>query len=353
MRIVFIITNLHDANMTGQQKIALGLAEKLSEAGHEVLIVGNSEKGSTNSLIKSNDRMQYHIIDGKASIWSKTTLSFLSPRMLQTIRKFEPDIIHGHGSLTTWFSSWFKIALKKPAIQTLYDSDLLFGSTQTIAQLPLPTTTTCTVQPYGIEDIWFETQQTPKQKDLTEILFWGDAAPGRGIEVLFDAIPQICNGNPNVKICLAFRYTYPDYNYQLDYICSHYPDSVISTIPGAHISSLLESTDLVVLPYTRTTIQPPLTLLESMASGKPVITTCVDANTEIVGENGAAMLIDPNNSIQLIDAVNALILDSTLRINIGKKARTRANEIAHWRVAIPTILDVYQRHLSKNVTLQQ
>ena len=90
-----------------------------------------------------------------------------------------------------------------------------------------------------------------------------------------------------------------------------------------------------------------------MAAGKPVITTCVDANTEIVGENGAAMLIDPNNSIQLIDAVNALILDSTLRINIGKKARTRANEIAHWRVAIPKILDVYQRHLSKNVTLQQ
>ena len=370
MRIVFIITNLHDANMTGQQKIALGLAEKLSEAGHDVLIVGNSEKDSTNSLIKSNDRMQYHIIDGKASIWSKTTLSFLSPRMLQTIRKFEPDIIHGHGSLTTWFSSWFKIALKKPAIQTLYDSDLLFGSTRTIAQLPLrfvnhvvctsdylasklPTTTTCTVQPYGIEDIWFETKQTPKQKDLTEILFWGDAAPGRGIEVRFDAIPQICNGIPNVKISLALRYTYPDYNYQLDYICSHYPVSVVSTIPGAHISSLLESTDLVVLPYTRTTIQPPLTLLESMAAGKPVITTCVDANTEIVGENGAAMLIDPNNSIQLIDAVNALILDSTLRINIGKKARTRANEIAHWRVAIPKILDVYQRHLSKNVTLQQ
>lgn len=94
--------------------------------------------------------------------------------------------------------------------------------------------------------------------------------------------------------------------------------------------------DISVLPSYREGL--PLSLLESAAMGKPIITTDVPGCREVV-ENGInGFLVPPKDPLALADAIEKLVLNPELREQFGLASRERAvKEFSSERVIADTL----------------
>lgn len=70
----------------------------------------------------------------------------------------------------------------------------------------------------------------------------------------------------------------------------------------------------------------PNVILESMASGVPVVATNVADNARILRDGEGGLLVETENRSQLRDAIRSLLMDDALRRDLGAAARRRAVE---------------------------
>lgn len=82
------------------------------------------------------------------------------------------------------------------------------------------------------------------------------------------------------------------------------------------------------------------TVLESMAAGKPVITTINNGNEDVIenGENG--ILINPNDVLSLKQALVDLIVDSDKRKRLGENAEKFIAEYVAWEKNANKLSDI-------------
>jgi glycosyltransferase involved in cell wall biosynthesis len=86
----------------------------------------------------------------------------------------------------------------------------------------------------------------------------------------------------------------------------------------------------------------PLTLMEAMHSGLPVVTTAVCGMRDVI-ENGRNGLLVPVRSPEAIaDAILRLAEDSVLRENLGRTARADARARYVWAESARPVWDVYR-----------
>ncbi len=81
---------------------------------------------------------------------------------------------------------------------------------------------------------------------------------------------------------------------------------------------------------------------EAMSCGTPVIATRAGALPEIVGNDGAGILVPPADPPALAEAIKRLLADDSLRVKMGATARKRIEESFSWEVAARKTLEVYQ-----------
>jgi glycosyltransferase involved in cell wall biosynthesis len=84
---------------------------------------------------------------------------------------------------------------------------------------------------------------------------------------------------------------------------------------------------------------------EAMSCGTPVIATKAGALPEIVGDNGAGILVPPEDPPALAGAIRRLLVDEELRKEMGLAARKRIEEAFSWDVAAKKTLEVYEEVL--------
>ena len=107
------------------------------------------------------------------------------------------------------------------------------------------------------------------------------------------------------------------------------------------VADLLGSADIFVLPSRQEGF--PLSIIEAMAKGLPVITTPVNGNLELVGET-AELISDPNidparTISDLAAAIETLAIDPQRRKTLGAAGYQRAS--AQWRER--PMIDEYER----------
>ena len=98
---------------------------------------------------------------------------------------------------------------------------------------------------------------------------------------------------------------------------------VLGHKPSAEIPDYLKQADVLVLPNLANNEQSkwtsPLKLFEYMASNKPIIASDLPSICEILNENNS-ILIEPNNSKKLAQAINKILSNSDLAEKISKQA---------------------------------
>ena len=108
----------------------------------------------------------------------------------------------------------------------------------------------------------------------------------------------------------------------------------------------LAITDIFVLPSYRE--GTPVTVLEAMAMGLPVVATDVAGCREAVVSGETGFLVPPRNVDELVRAIQKLVEDPALRRRMGQAGRARV--VQHFAVEriVEQYLDLYVELLSKS-----
>jgi len=91
------------------------------------------------------------------------------------------------------------------------------------------------------------------------------------------------------------------------------------------VADILPAFDLVVLPSKPLVETLPLSVMEAMAAGRPVVATRVGALDELIEDGVTGRLVPPNDPGALAAALNDLLGDPAQRETLGAAAARRAS----------------------------
>jgi glycosyltransferase involved in cell wall biosynthesis len=100
------------------------------------------------------------------------------------------------------------------------------------------------------------------------------------------------------------------------------------------------SADIFVLPSLSEGM--PISIIESMAAGLPVIATMVGGIPEMVENEKTGLLVPPGNPDKLADAIKKLIISEETRMQMGRMAREIAQSKYDIELIIPGLLEFYR-----------
>ncbi|MEM3551682.1 MAG: glycosyltransferase family 4 protein, partial [Candidatus Bathyarchaeia archaeon] len=136
------------------------------------------------------------------------------------------------------------------------------------------------------------------------------------------------------------------YRQQLEELVARYGLSPYFEFLGfvPKVSEILRNGGIFVRPSL--TEGMPLTILEAMASGLPIIATHVSGTSEIIMHNETGILIEPGNARQLAEAIKYLIEMPAEILRLGRNARDfierHYKERFSWDAAASNVLSVYE-----------
>lgn len=206
--------------------------------------------------------------------------------------------------------------------------------------------------PHGLEDISKLVKKHDKKlSDNIEILFVGRLEHRKGIDIIFECIPYICQKYNNV----IFRFSGDDIinmpnsekTYK-DYFLSKYnefKDRVIfeGYISDEEIINRYSNCDIFIAPSRFESFG--LIFLEAMIFSKPVIGTNVGGIPEAVSDGVSGILIEDENSEDLKNALIKLIENKDIRESMGKNGRRIYEEKFTAEIMANKFIDYYKNIL--------
>jgi len=160
------------------------------------------------------------------------------------------------------------------------------------------------------------------------IVYVGALYPDRGVFVLLRAFRELLRDKPDALLFICHSKLAGDearwspYFYKIAK-SKGFHDRVILKGPSPHIEEIYSLSDVVALPFTHPywITDPPLVLLEAMASGVPVVTTPVGAMSEI-GRHGEDLIFSqPGDSKSLKKALHWALEEKDEAERVGLNAR--------------------------------
>ncbi len=109
------------------------------------------------------------------------------------------------------------------------------------------------------------------------------------------------------------------------------------------MAGFYRSLDIFTLPSL--TEGMPLTVLEAMASGIPVVASTVGGIPEAVRNNVDGLLVPPADTDALASALRRLLMNRELRIRMGESARQRAVEAFSLQRFFGEMMELYRQTL--------
>lgn len=185
----------------------------------------------------------------------------------------------------------------------------------------------------------------PSADGRFRLLFVGADLMRKGVDTLLKAFEDQCGGLS--ETCVLDLCTQSGYLHDAPGLRER-----IERAPGvrlhldlghtdAEFRRLYANADAFTLPTTGE--GSPWVALEAQASGVPVIITPVGSIPEIVTDGETGLLIPPNDSRALVDAVNRLRSDPELRTRIVRQARTQVEHHFDAQRQVMRLLDMVDK----------
>jgi len=85
----------------------------------------------------------------------------------------------------------------------------------------------------------------------------------------------------------------------------------------------------------------PLTVLEAMSCGKPVIATSVGIVPEVIQNMHNGIIVQPNSSDELTKSISMLLVDEQLKEKLGRNARKTVEKMYTWDIVADNVEKCY------------
>jgi glycosyltransferase involved in cell wall biosynthesis len=109
-------------------------------------------------------------------------------------------------------------------------------------------------------------------------------------------------------------------------------------------SRLLAACDVFVLPSLFEGL--PVSVLEAMAAGRPVVGTAIPGTDEAVLHGRTGLLVPPADSVALAGAIKAILSDPTLARRLGEAGRERVQQHFSATRMVERVVGVYEELLA-------
>lgn len=187
------------------------------------------------------------------------------------------------------------------------------------------------------------------------ILTWGLLGPGKGIERMIEAMGALRHlpnppryliaGRTHPKVLAAqgeaYREALIEKARRVGVTDSVDFDAVYRD--PAELTAFIQTADVVVLPYDSREQVTSGVLVDSIASGRPVIATAFPHAVELLG-SGAGTVVGHDDPEALVDALRRLLTDQRVAGSMASEARELAPTMA-W----PVVADAYLEHARRLV----
>jgi glycosyltransferase involved in cell wall biosynthesis len=149
--------------------------------------------------------------------------------------------------------------------------------------------------------------------------------PEKGHDVLFQAMGRLLQAHPGVR--LAVVGDGPE-RPRLQALAGELGLGHVVRFVGARddVADWLQAFDIVVLPSHPSVETLPLSLMEAMAAGRPVVASRVGSVEELVVDGVTGSLVPPGDVPSLSGALLRLVGDRRLREAYGLKGQERVKE---------------------------
>lgn len=160
------------------------------------------------------------------------------------------------------------------------------------------------------------------------IFYVGNLVKAKGLDVLIEALKSLARKVPNLYFAYALQLQHSrfeprrnDYRQALKEIPLGAPARELG--PVSHIEELMASADVFVAPLRTTNglADYPISIMEAMAAGKPVVATKVGGVREIISHEENGLLARPGNHDDLAEQILRVATSSDLAIRLGANAR--------------------------------
>tara|TARA_B100001059_G_scaffold25570_1_gene20551 strand:- start:1622 stop:2674 length:1053 start_codon:yes stop_codon:yes gene_type:complete len=179
--------------------------------------------------------------------------------------------------------------------------------------------------------------------DTCNFTFMGELSERKGIKDLIHAFAK--SENDNARLLVAGNGDI----HSLVTLCSELGISekveFLGWINKDQKLDLLARTDVVVLPSYAEGL--PMSILEAMSVGLPVITTPVGAVEDAITHNEHGLLVKPGNVDQISSALSELAQSSDKRTQLGEAAKVKFLKCFKDDVVAKTLSDYYQQLITK------
>lgn len=183
-------------------------------------------------------------------------------------------------------------------------------------------------------------------KNKKIILYAGRLAPEKGVYYLLKAFPIIARKVPQARLLIAGRGSLEKILHsfikqrKLEQLITY-----VGYVSEHDLPNIYAAADVFVLP----SIWEEgfgMTMLEAMATGKPVIATNVGGIPEIIDNQRTGILVEPRDPIRLASAIISIIKDEGFAKEIGKNARQIVEKKFEWRLIAKRTIELYETLIS-------
>ena len=185
-----------------------------------------------------------------------------------------------------------------------------------------------------------DTVSEASPRESCTLLFLGRLVERKGIYVLLEAVAQLVTEFPNLKLLCAGDgdlQSVADASVKLDI-----PGRVrfLGWVSGRQKQQLLESASVFVLPSFAEGL--PMSVLEAMAAGLPVVATTVGGIPDLIGDGKEGILVPPRDTNSLRKALEFLLRDEKIRAEMGRKGYERYRTEFSAELVVPKIEAIYK-----------
>jgi glycosyltransferase involved in cell wall biosynthesis len=165
----------------------------------------------------------------------------------------------------------------------------------------------------------------PAQHEGLSVLCVARLVPAKGLEVLVDAIGELCRRGRDVTAVIVGEGPLEG---SLSRRAVELGLGERAHFAGAvgqeAMASYYAAADVFCLPSFAEGV--PVVLMEAMATGRPVVTTRIAGIAELVEDGVSGVLVAPGNLAQLVAALERLAISPDLRANMSVAGRQRVEE---------------------------
>lgn len=373
------IGKTNGAYVGGHVNNVVNTARRLGQCGHDVHIVTTPpihREGLPRSVRELDHSVRLHTVQpgtgstpqrvseqGKRSLlYGIKSLRVLVPAVHSLHAQYGFDLLHSHSGYpwVAGIATAVKSIERIPTVHTLYcpvpdrllyrtaakgvlstvDSVTLVSENVKASLAGLAGRTDQYVVPPLVDTGRFSVESSAPSSPATQsgdglqLLFVGNFSETKGIDVLVDAMAELADKFPSLTLSMAFDMPVSEYEKAELEIKRRIarlglgervtPLGIVEDLP-----SVMNASDVFVAPF-RNTHGPadyPLSLLEAMASGVPVVATDVGGIPEIVDHGRTGVLCSPGDSDELATGIATLLQDTNRREAYGSNAAAAVREL--------------------------